>query len=53
MDVYYDDFKKGKNVHRLHDYSYSENTDNANCACKPCEKPYCVSNFRIIKEVSD
>jgi predicted transcriptional regulator len=40
MDVYYDNFKKGKNVHKLHDYySYSENTGNANCACKPCEKP--------------
>jgi hypothetical protein len=39
MDVDYDNFKKGKNVHKLHDYNYSENTDNANCACKPCEKP--------------
>jgi hypothetical protein len=39
MDVDYDNLKKGKNAHKLHDYSYSENTDNANCACKPCEKP--------------
>jgi hypothetical protein len=39
MDVDYDNLKKGKNAHKLHDYSYSENTDNANCACKPCGKP--------------
>jgi hypothetical protein len=39
MAVDYDNLKKGKNVHKLHDYSYSENTDNANCACKPCKKP--------------
>ena len=33
MDVDYDN-KKRKNVHKLHDYSCFENTDNANCAYK-------------------
>jgi hypothetical protein len=39
MDVDCDNLKKGKNAHKLYDYSYSEYTDYANCACKPCEKP--------------
>jgi hypothetical protein len=38
MDVAYDNIKKGKNTHKSRDWSYSENTDNANCACIPCEK---------------
>lgn len=38
MDVDYGNIKKGKNAHKSHDWSYSENTDSANCACKPCEK---------------
>ena len=39
MNVDYDNSKKGKNAHKLHDYSYSDNTYNANCSCKPCEMP--------------
>ena len=52
MDVDYVN-KKGKNVHKLHDYSCFENTDNANCAYKTMWKVHFASNFRIIKEVFD
>ena len=39
MDLDYDNLRKGKNVHKLHDYSFSESTESANCACKPYEMP--------------